>query len=216
MILNSTAMETTILSATAPDVIEKAAALLRAGQLVAFPTDTLYGVGAAVHDEDAVRRLYEVKERPLAKGIPILLAQAREVDLVAVKVPEAARSLMDRFWPGPLTVIVPRRTDLPSILAPGDTVAVRVPDHDLARLFIGACGGAIAATSANLSGQSPARTASEALAALGGRIAAVLDGGPVQVGHASTIIDCTVTPPVVVRRGPIPAEALREAAVNGS
>lgn len=209
-------METTVLSATAPDAIEKAAALLIAGELVAFPTDTLYGVGAAVHDEDAVRRLYRVKERPLAKGIPILLARAWDVDQVAVDIPIPARSLMDRFWPGPLTLIVPRRTSLPSVLAPGHTIAVRIPDHDLARHFIGACGGAIAATSANLSGQSPSLTASEALSALGGRIAAVLDGGPVHVGRASTIIDCTVMPPVVVRQGPIPADVLRDSAVSGS
>ena len=208
-------MDTLILSADQKNAIEKAARLLNEGQLVAFPTDTLYGVGASFVDDGPVRRLFEVKERSLDQGIPILLASSSDVELVAVNIPDLARSLMARYWPGPLTVIVPRRPGLPEVLAPGATIAVRVPDHDLARRFIHAAGGAIAASSANLSGRRPALTAAEALAALGGRVAAILDGGPVRVGQASTIIDCTVTPPKIVRQGPIAIEALSGMAVSG-
>lgn len=208
MTLSSIGTQTIILEANAPGAIEQAAGLILAGDLVAFPTDTLYGVGSSVADERAIRRLFEAKERPLDKGIPILVADAEDVAQVAVRVPQAARDLMARFWPGPLTIIVPRRPGLPDVLAPGESVAVRMPDHPLARRFIRAAGGALAATSANLSGQPPAQDAAEALAALAGRIAAVLDGGPVRVGQASTIVDCTVSPARVLRRGPIPESAL--------
>jgi L-threonylcarbamoyladenylate synthase len=208
-------METRVLSAELKESVEEAARLLKAGELVAFPTDTLYGVGGAFNDDGAVRRLFEVKERSLTKGIPVLLADSSDVEQVGAAIPDLARSLMARYWPGPLTIIVPRRAGLPDVLAPGDTIAVRVPDHDLARRFIRAAGGAIAASSANLSGQRPALTAAEALAALGGRVAAILDGGPVRVGQASTIVDCTVTPPKLVRQGPIPSEALSGMVMHG-
>jgi L-threonylcarbamoyladenylate synthase len=210
MILNSAIMKTITLDAGAPGAVEQAASLLMAGELIAFPTDTLYGVGSSVADGRAIQGLFEAKERSLDKGIPILLAGAEDVDKVATDVPEIARAFMARYWPGPLTIIVPRRAGLPAILAPGAAVAVRVPDHPVARHFIGAAGGAVAATSANLSGRRPALNAAEALAALDGRIAAVLDGGPVHVGQASTIVDCTASPPRIIRQGPIPAQALGE------
>jgi L-threonylcarbamoyladenylate synthase len=208
MILNSIGTQTKLLKADAPGAIEEAAGLILAGQLVAFPTDTVYGVGSSIADERAIGQLFEAKDRPLDKGIPILLAEAQDVDQVATSVSELARDFMARFWPGPLTIIVPRRPGLPAVLAPGDSLAVRVPDHPVARRFIRAAGGAVAATSANRSGKRPAQNAAEALAALDGRIAAILDGGPVPVGQASTIIDCTVSPPKIVRPGPIPASAL--------
>lgn len=208
MTLSSIGIHTTLLNASAPGAVEEAAGLILAGELVAFPTDTLYGVGSSIADGLAIRRLFEAKERPLDKGIPILLADAGDVDLVATRVPPLARAFMARFWPGPLTIIVPRLAGLPAILAPGHSVAVRVPDHLVARRFIRAAGGALATTSANLSGLPPARDAAEALAALDGRIAAVLDGGAVQVGRASTIVDCTVSPPKILRRGPISERVL--------
>lgn len=209
-------MRTIVLNASTPGAIEEAVGLLTSGGLVAFPTDTLYGVGSSITDSRAIRRLFEAKERPLDKGIPILLADARDVDQVATDVPEKARVYMARHWPGPLTLIVPRRSGLPAVLAPGESIAVRVPDHPVARRFIRAAGGAVAATSANLSGQPAALNASEVLAAMDGRISAILDGGPVHVGEASTIVDCTVNPPRVLRQGPIGAEALTGEAVGQS
>jgi L-threonylcarbamoyladenylate synthase len=159
-------------------------------------------------DAAAIDRLYAVKGRPAEKGIPILLGDVADVAHVAGIIPPAAAALMAHFWPGPLTLIVPRRPELPANLSPDDTIAVRVPDHALARALIRAAGGAVAATSANVSGQPPARAADEALAVLGGRVAAVLDDGPSPGGMASTVVDCTVDPPVVRRAGPLTAADL--------
>ena len=201
-------MTTRWLDATDPTAIPTAADLLRRGLPVVLPTDTVYGVGVLPYDAAAVDRLYAVKGRPAEKGIPILLGDVADVAHVAGIIPPAAAALMAHFWPGPLTLIVPRRPELPANLSPDDTIAVRVPDHALARALIRAAGGAVAATSANVSGQPPARAADEALAVLGGRVAAVLDDGPSPGGVASTVVDCTVDPPVVRRAGPLTAADL--------
>ena len=201
-------MTTRRLDATDPTAIPAAADLLRRGLPVVLPTDTVYGVGVLPYDAAAVDRLYAVKGRPAEKGIPILLGDVADVAHVAGIIPPAAAALMAHFWPGPLTLIVPRRPELPANLSPDDTIAVRVPDHALARALIRAAGGAVAATSANVSGQPPARVADEALAVLGGRVAAVLDDGPSPGGMASTVVDCTVDPPVVRRAGPLTAADL--------
>ena len=201
-------MTTRRLDAADPTAIATAADLLRRGLPVVLPTDTVYGVGVLPYDAAAVDRLYAVKGRPAEKGIPILLGDVADVAHVAGIIPPAAAALMAHFWPGPLTLIVPRRPELPANLSPDDTIAVRVPDHALARALIRAAGGAVAATSANVSGQPPARAADEALLALGGRVAAVLDDGPSPGGVASTVVDCTVDPPVIRRVGPLAAADL--------
>jgi L-threonylcarbamoyladenylate synthase len=201
-------MQTKLLSANQPGAIDKAVALLLGGQLIAFPTDTLYGVGADVHDPTAIRRLYAAKDRPTDKGIPVLLSDAGQLLQVAASVPQVARDLADRFWPGPLTLILHRNPRLPAELTPGDNIAVRVPDNEIARRFIQAAGGAVATSSANRSGQAPALNALEALEALGHAIAAVIDGGPVRYAQASTIVDCTLSPPQLIRQGPLSPEEL--------
>ena len=196
------------LDAADAEAIATAAGQLRRGQPVVFPTDTVYGVGVLHFDAAAIDRLYAAKGRPAEKGIPVLLAGAADVAQVAGDIPPAAAALMARFWPGALTLIVPRRPELPANLSPDDTVAVRVPDHPVARALIRAAGGAVAPTSANVSGQPAARSAGEAAAALNGRVAAIVDGGPAPGGSASTIVDCTVSPPVIVRPGPLSAATL--------
>jgi L-threonylcarbamoyladenylate synthase len=201
-------MKTLHLQASDPSDLARAAAFLRHGQLVVFPTDTVYGVAASVADAEAIDALYRVKGRPDEKGIPVLLAEPTGTGLVARDVPAVARELIDRFWPGPLTLILLRRPELPANLAPGDTIAVRVPDHATARAIIRDAGGAVAATSANRSGDQPARTAGEALAALEGQVAAVVDGGPAAHGISSTIVDCTSRPPAILRAGPLSASDL--------
>jgi L-threonylcarbamoyladenylate synthase len=202
---NDESLTTLRLSAADPTAIATAVAWLRRGLPVAFPTDTVYGVGVLPFDAAAIDRLYEAKGRPAEKGIPVLLADAGDVSRVAGDVGPAAQALMARYWPGPLTLVVPRRPELPDNLSPDHTVAVRVPDHAAARALIRAAGGAVAASSANVSGQPPARTAGEALAALSGRVAVVLDDGSSPGGQASTVVDCTVEPPVVLRVGPLSA-----------
>lgn len=201
-------MRTEQLNANDPSTIEHAAALLRRGKLVVFRTDTVYGVGATAFDEAAVDALYHVKDRPLEKGIPILLADSDDLLKVAREIPPHAQILLDCYWPGPLTLIVPRRESLPSNISPNENIAVRIPDDDVARALIRAAGGALATSSANRSGEPPARTAAEARQTLDGRVAAVVDGGEVQHGVPSTIVDCTVDPPQVLRQGALSAAAL--------
>lgn len=201
-------METRLLNAQQPDAITQAADWLRQGQLVAFPTDTVYGVGAAAFDEAAIARLYQAKQRPTSKGIPILLADLTDLDKVALAVPEAARHLMARFWPGPLTLIVPRHPSLPANISPNSGIAVRIPDCAVARAVIRAAGGAVAATSANQSGQPPAQTGPEALAALDGLVTVVLDDGPTPGGAPSTIIAIVDGGLRIIRKGPISAADL--------
>lgn len=205
-------MQTKLLTASQAEAISEAAGLLKSGHLVAFPTDTLYGLGADPFDPAALALLYEAKGRSLGKGIPILLSDPGQLDKVAAQTPAFARSLIERYWPGPLTLILPRHSSLPAIISPNEGIAVRIPDHPLALRFIEAAGGAVAASSANRSGQPPATSAEEALAAMHGLAAAVLDGGPVLYGRASTILDCTVWPPQVRREGPIPETDLIPAA----
>jgi L-threonylcarbamoyladenylate synthase len=208
-------MQTKLLDANQAGSIELAAGLLRRGQLVAFPTDTVYGVGAHYDFPEAIERLYQVKRRPLDKGIPILLAEPAMVSKVAREVPEVASTLIQRFWPGPLTLILPKRADLATVISPNRGVAVRVPADTVARRLIYEAGGVVATTSANLSGEQPASSALLAMEALRGSVAAVVDGGPVHLGQPSTVLDCTVDPPRILRSGPISKQALsREEAIS--
>jgi len=201
-------MRTKQLNPSQPGAIRSAVDLLKQGCLVAFPTDTVYGIGADMSSELAIERLYRAKGRSREKGIPVLLSGAGDLDKVASEVPEFVRPLVDRFWPGPLTLLLPKQTGLPSNLSSNDAIAVRVPDNEVARRFIAAAGGAVATSSANLSGDRPACTAREAEIPLGNIVAAILDGGKVIHGLASTILDCTVTPPRIVRHGPIQRDKL--------
>lgn len=195
-------MAARILSATQPGAIEEAVRLLMADQLVVFPTDTVYGVGAHGLREAAVVKLFEAKVRPPHKAIPLLLSDAADVEQVGERLTPLARSLMARYWPGALTLVVWARTGLPPSLTAGEpTVAVRVPDCDVTRDVIRRLGVPLAATSANVSGQPPACTAQEAADALADQVALVLDGGPAPIGEASTVLDVTVEPPRVLRRG---------------
>jgi L-threonylcarbamoyladenylate synthase len=188
-------------SATA---FEAAVALLRAGELVAFPTDTVYGVGAICWDEAAVARLYTAKLRRLDKAIPILLADLGDLPLVADHLPASGMKLAEAFWPGPLTLVVPKAPRVPAeVTAGGDTVAVRIPDLDLARALIRAAGAPLATTSANISGGPSPVIAAEVATQLEGRVAMIFDGGRCPGGSASTVVDVTGVTPRILRPGPI-------------
>ncbi len=208
MELNIGTLKTHYLRTGRPAAIIEAAACLHRGLPVVFPTDTVYGVGVMPFDEAAIERLYAVKGRPADKGIPILLSDPIHLERVARMVPPVAQSLIERFWPGPLTLIVPRAPGLPELISPNDTIAVRIPDHEVARALIREAGGAVATSSANLSGQDPAHTGEAAMAALQGLVAAVLDDGPSPGSRPSTIVDCTSMQPVVLREGPLSAADL--------
>jgi L-threonylcarbamoyladenylate synthase len=197
---------------TAPEDISQAVEVLRSGGIIAFPTDTVYGVGAHGMCSQAVERLYAVKERPRDKAIPLLLPDPEALPGVVAFVPEAARALAACFWPGALTIVLRRSPDVPdAVTAGGETVAVRVPAHALTLDLLGALGAPLAATSANLSGEPPPDTAEGVLAQLEGRIDLILDGGRCPGGVASTVVDLTVDPPVVLREGEIGLDALRRA-----
>lgn len=206
--LPSAQIHTQFFSVTAPGAIAAVAALLQQGQVTIFPTDTVYGVGSNAFQSEAITRLYTVKKRSLDKGIPLLLADLADIDKVALSLPAAARTYIQRFWPGPLTLVVPKRPELPDILSTNANIAVRIPDCDATRTLIRMTGGAVAATSANLSGQPPAQTAVQALDTFHGLVAAILDGGSALQGQSSTVVDCTVDPPRILRAGPITADDL--------
>lgn len=201
----------TIRTGTQAGDIHRAAEVLRAGGLVAFPTDTVYGIGAWMALPAAVERLYLVKERPRDKAIPLLLPHAAALTEIASSIPAAAYVLAAHFWPGALTMVVRRTLAVPdAVTAGGDTVAVRVPDHPVAQALLVALDAPLAATSANLSSLPAPDTAEGALAQLDGRIDLLLDGGRCPGGLASTVIDLTVQPPRILRQGGISAEVLAD------
>ena len=200
-------MNTQLISVRDPQAIPRALEILRAGGLVAFPTDTVYGLGALAFDQAAIESIYRAKDRPLEKAIPILIADAADLDQVADAIPARARRLAARFWPGPLTLVVPKRADLPAAVSATSTVGVRVPDHEAARALLRAAG-PMAVTSANLSGQASPRTTGEVICQLGGRIPLVLDGGETPGGVPSTLADVTGAEPVILRAGPVTLEQI--------
>lgn len=188
--------------------IAETAAYLKQGHLVVFPTDTLYGIGADAFNEAAVARLYQAKQRPHEKAIPILLADLSDIGRVAQTIPAMAEMYIQRFWPGPLTLIVPKHAQLPANISDNNGIAVRIPASEISRAVIRAAGGAVATSSANRSGQPPATTAAQAISQLEGWVTAVLDDGPSPHAIASTIVDCTGLIPKLVRQGPILPEQL--------
>ncbi|MBI3911071.1 MAG: threonylcarbamoyl-AMP synthase [Armatimonadetes bacterium] len=192
--------------------IEAAAALLRTGELVAYPTETVYGLAADGLSECAVRAVIAAKGRPAEKGIILAVADPEQVAALAASVPPAAWRLMARFFPGPLTLVLLAGPAVPpAACGPGGTVAVRMPDHPVALALIRALGRPITSTSANPSGTLPPRTAAEVLRGLSGRIALVLDAGPAPGGVPSTVVDLTRDPPVILREGAVSETEVREA-----
>lgn len=191
------------------ETLDRAARTLRAGQLVAFPTETVYGLGAVAFDATAVAQVFAVKERPSFDPLIVHLASAGELEQVAVNVPEAAHRLARRFWPGPLTLVLGKSPQVPPIVTAGlDTVAVRVPAHPVARELIRRAELPIAAPSANLFGRVSPTRAEHVLAQLGDRVPLILDGGPCPIGVESTVLHLAGTVPVLLRPGGLPVEEI--------
>ena len=203
-------MLTKIISADHPNAIMRALGLIRSGELVAFPTDTVYGLGAQAFSLQAIQKLFQVKNREPNRAIPILLGGLDQLDLVTVSMGYMALRLAEVFWPGPLTLVVPRHPSLPDIIAPGNTIGIRMPDHPLALSLLG-MSGPLATTSANLSGASSPQTAQEVRIQLNRRIPLILDGGRTPGGVPSTVVSCTDKEPVVLRHGPIRMDDLLRA-----
>ncbi len=203
-------MTTQVLSSSPAD-IERAGALLRAGELVAIPTETVYGLAADACNSQAVAKIFVAKGRPQDNPLIVHIAQWEQLATLVEHIPPAAQKLADVYWPGPLTMILKKTDRIPPIVSGGlPTVAVRLPAHPVARAIIQAAGCPLAAPSANLSGSPSPTTAAHVLADLQGRIAAVVDGGHCGVGLESTVVDLTREPPRLLRPGGITAEWLRE------
>jgi L-threonylcarbamoyladenylate synthase len=195
--------------------IDEAAAVLRAGGLVALPTETVYGLAANAEDPAAVARIFQAKGRPPSHPLIVHIGGAEHLDAWAADVPEAARLLAERCWPGPLTLVLRRSDRVPLEVTGGlETVALRVPDHPVALALLSAFGGGVAAPSANRFGSVSPTTADDVRAELGDAVDFVLDGGPCTVGVESTIVDVTGDTPTVLRPGGVTREELE--AVLGS
>ncbi len=185
--------------------LDLAAQLLREHRLVAFPTDTVYGLGILAFDGPTVLELYRVKERPPEKAIPILIADTSDLVQITINVPPMARQLIAHFWPGALTLVLPKHPRVPLEISATGTVAVRMPDLDLTRNLMRLTG-PLAVTSANRSSGPNSRTAQAVLDQLGGRIDAIIDGGATPGDVPSTVLDCTQSPPVILREGALADE----------
>jgi L-threonylcarbamoyladenylate synthase len=189
---------------------DEAAGFVRRGQLAAFPTETVYGLGADALLAEAVARIFEAKGRPPDNPLIVHVAERAHVLQVASALPGPAEALLDHFAPGPLTLILPKHPALPSVVTAGlETVGVRMPRHDGAQAFLRACDTPVAAPSANRSGRPSPTTWQAVEEDLGGRIACILKGGHTDAGLESTVLDCTHSPPVVLRPGAVSVEALR-------
>lgn len=200
-------MQTEIIPADHKEAIQNALVILHKGGLIAFPTDTVYGLGALAFDGKAVESIYLAKNRPIEKAIPVLIGDATDLEKISDGITDVARKLASRFWPGPLTVIVPKKPTLPEAVSATSTVGVRVPDHPVARELLRAAG-PMAVTSANLSGKPSPSTAQEVFDQLYGRIELIIDGGTTPGGVPSTLVDCAGGEIKVLRDGPISLEQI--------
>ena len=190
-----------------PQAVERAQAVIRRGGLVVFPTDTVYGLAADPFNRQAVARLFDVKGRAASKAIAVLVGGADQLNQVTQSLNEPANRLVAHYWPGALTIVVPRHPDLPAELSAYPTVGVRMPDHSFALNLLRSTG-PLATTSANRSGGPNAVTAQEVQAQLGSAVDLILDGGPCPGGVPSTVVDCTGPDIRVLRQGAIPADEI--------
>ncbi len=200
-------------SKTAAATMERVASIWRGGGNVAFPTETVYGLGAHAFDEKAVERIFAAKQRPAWDPVIVHVSDGLPLGRLVAEISDTARALMEAFWPGPLTLLLPRGPDVPDAVTAGrPLVGVRVPSHPVARALIAAAGMPIAAPSANSFGRPSPTTAAHVLEDLDGRIDAIVDSGPTRHGVESTVVDASQSPLIVYRPGAVTLEALRSVA----
>ncbi len=200
-------MKTMLLPIDDPQAVPMALELIRAGGLVAFPTDTVYGLAADLHNEKAINNLFAAKGREMNKAIAVLVGSVEQLDEITPGFSEPAKILAARFWPGALTLVVSRRHELPDVLSALPTIGVRMPDHAFAVQFLKETG-PLAVTSANISGADNPLTALDVLEQLGGQVDLILDGGRCPGGIPSTVVDCTIPDVKVLRQGAISSEEI--------
>jgi len=192
--------------------VDRAIEILRAGGIVAFPTDTVYGLGGDAFNSKVAERIYSAKQRPRSLPLPILLADLTQVAAVANSVPDIARFLMKRFWPGGLTLVLPKGASIPGVIsAGGDKVAIRIPNHIVPLALIHGLGAPIIGTSANISDKPSPVTAQEVEQQLGSQVDLIIDMGRCPGGLESTVVDVTGETPVILRQGIIPEDEIKRA-----
>jgi L-threonylcarbamoyladenylate synthase len=201
-------MKTKILSCEDPSSIEMALKILESGGLVAFPTDTVYGLAAPVNNPKSIARLFDAKGRDFNKAIAVLIAGPEQISFLTQNFNTAANRLINHFWPGALTVVVEKNPGLPEILSPLPTIGIRMPDHAFALALLSQSG-PLATTSANISGAANPLTVQDVLSQLDGRIELALDGGRTPDGIPSTVVDCTQIVPVILRQGAITLQEIQ-------
>lgn len=201
-----------ILPAGGP-AVKEASKILREGGVIAFPTETVYGLGADAFNAAAVSRIFEIKNRPLYDPLIIHIGETGDLEKVCVEIPELAYRLIERFWPGPLTLVLRKKKEVPELVTSGlENAAVRMPAHEAALALIREAGTPLAAPSANPFGYISPTTALHVAEQLGGKVDMILDGGPCRVGVESTVLDLTESVPVILRSGGIAAEEIESAA----
>jgi L-threonylcarbamoyladenylate synthase len=203
-------METKTLAISDPNALARAIDILTSGGLVAFPTDTVYGLGALVFDENAIARIYEVRGIRDDEMLPILLADFEQLDRIVMGTSSLCEKLARRFWPGPLTLMLPRHTSISEAVTPHPTIGVRIPDFEPTRDLLRLTGPLVVST-ANFGTQESPRSAQDVDAQLGGQIPLILDGGVTPGGTPSTVADCTQGHPIILREGPITMEQILNA-----
>jgi L-threonylcarbamoyladenylate synthase len=182
--------------------LDRALEILESGGIVAFPTDTVYGIGTSAFNNEAVLRLFEVKGRSRTQAVPVLISSMAQIDTVTNGLSDLARHLAERYWPGPITLVLAKNTNLAEAVSPSETVGVRMPKHEFAKSLIDAAG-PLAVTSANITGHQSLSGADEVFQVMKGEIELVIDGGKTPGQVPSTVVDCTGRKPVILREGPI-------------
>ncbi|MGQ9456638.1 MAG: L-threonylcarbamoyladenylate synthase [Armatimonadota bacterium] len=194
-----------------PEAIETAAEAIRSGELVIFPTETVYGLACDAINESAIERVFDAKGRDKKHPLPVQIASVTDLSRVASRIPEIAFKLAERFWPGPLTLVLPKSEHISfKITGSTETIGIRIPDHPVALAILNRVRIPIIATSANITGQNPPITAQEAIASIGEKVAVVLDAGECKIRVPSTVLDVSVTPPHILRVGAISVDEIRD------
>lgn len=201
-------MKTTIISTAAPNAIQTALKTLRVGELIAFPTDTVYGIGTLAFNTDGATKIYAAKQRPPDKALPILLGDLSQIPLVAVNLSQTALTLAERFLPGALTLVVPKHPNVPTEVSSLETIGIRIPSHNFARVLLNAAG-PLAVSSANISGAESPVNARAVYQQLNGSLPLILDGGVTPGGISSTVVDCTQSEIRILREGPISMQEIQ-------
>lgn len=208
-------METIILPAENTASIQTAIELLQEGEIVAFPTDTVYGLGANAFYSPGIIKLFEAKGRDANKAIAVLIGDINQLELLTEELNETAKKLAKKFWPGALTLVVPKKTELPELLTAGNSIGIRIPDHPVALELLKEFG-PIAATSANLSGKTSPHDARDVLKQLNKRIPLILDGGRCSGGIPSTVVDCSNGEVRILRPGAISQQEIEAVLTESS